>query len=125
MDDARAWYDNTCERRKNQDAEQFVLMHAEDLVGTMIVFNYSEQTQSAEIGYVLGQPFWGKGYMQEALTEFIPMVKSALEITQLCANVDRENTKSANLLARLNFAYTRSDTEPDGVLLDTFTRKFY
>lgn len=64
--------------------------------------------QNARLGYWLGAPFQGKGFMSEALTLtvghcFRPANQGGLGLHRLCANIMPTNTRSRNLLKRAGF----------------------
>jgi len=123
MTDAQAWFDATVKRRTEQSAEQFVLLTAASLVGTAIVFNHCEATQSAEIGYVLGRDYWRQGYISEALTALLPTIANTLNLVQINATVERENNRSIALLLKLGFTHANTEQEESGVFLDCFSKQ--
>lgn len=57
----------------------------------------------AEIGYELGKPYWGKGYMQEALTKMFEFGYQTMGLNRIEALLFPQNTASINLLTRLGF----------------------
>jgi RimJ/RimL family protein N-acetyltransferase len=57
----------------------------------------------AEIGYAIGSDYWGKGYMNEALTALIAHAFEVLDLRRLEADVDPRNTRSIRTLERLGF----------------------
>ncbi|GMQ78594.1 MAG: GNAT family protein [Anaerolineae bacterium] len=58
---------------------------------------------SADLGYDLAQPYWGKGLMFEALNIVIRFSFLSLKANRLQALVVPENHASIKLLERLNF----------------------
>ncbi|GAH43735.1 unnamed protein product, partial [marine sediment metagenome] len=75
----------------------------QNLMGTCILFNFSEQCKRAEIGYILGKPFWGHGYMSEAISALINYAFSDMELHRIEADIDPRNLPSLKLLKRLGF----------------------
>lgn len=124
MDDAHAWFTTINQRREQQDAEQFVILERETLIGTIIVFNADQPTRTAEIGYVLARDFWRQRYMSEALSAFIPALSAKLSLQRLEAKVDRDNIGSSKLLLKLGFEQNGCEREPNGVKLDLFSKRF-
>ena len=53
-----------------------------------------------EIGYVLAHPYWGKGYMTEALCAAIKWVLSQPDIFRVQATCDIENIGSARVMEK-------------------------
>jgi len=108
-DDAKYWYAKALQRRRNEEAEQFVIVQANDehaLVGTCIVFNYHASDQSCEIGYVLKREYWQQGYMNEAITKLRDCLIARQDINSLRAVVDVQNCASLALLTKLGFELT-------------------
>ncbi len=57
----------------------------------------------AELGYWLGEPYWGRGYAREAGAALIDLAFGALSVDRVYANVRAENQPSRRLLAALGF----------------------
>lgn len=73
------------------------------LVGNCTLFHFHETSRRAEIGYALGRPYWGFGYMHEALTALLTNAFEHLNLNRLEADIDPRNTSSARSLERLGF----------------------
>lgn len=73
------------------------------LLGTCSLFSFHEASRRAEIGYALGRPYWGAGYMHEALSALIDYAFTTLDLHRLEADIDPRNTGSARTLERLGF----------------------
>ena len=73
------------------------------LIGTICLWNFSEDNLTAFIGYVLHPDFQGKGIMQEALINIINYGFKNLKLKSIEADVDPDNSKSINLLKKNNF----------------------
>lgn len=59
--------------------------------------------QSAYTGYYLARPFWGAGYMTEALALTLRHAFRALRLHRVEANIQPENARSLALVRRLGF----------------------
>ncbi len=57
----------------------------------------------AEIGYWLGESFWGKGYATEALQAMIAYSFEKLRLPRLLAGVYQENIPSQKVLGKCGF----------------------
>ena len=55
---------------------------------------------SAELGYWIGVPFWGRGYMTEAVRAIIEMAFSALELNRVSAHFFVRNAASGRVLTK-------------------------
>ena len=59
--------------------------------------------QRAEIGFMIGKPFWSGGYAFEAMRAVIGHAAEALQLRRLSARVHVGNRRSVRLLERLGF----------------------
>jgi len=69
-----------------------------DLIGGVGV-----SQQSGEIGYWIGQPYWGRGFGTEAVREVLRLGFEVMDLPDLWANVLPDNKASRNLLEKLGF----------------------
>lgn len=83
------------------------------LIGTICLWNFSEDKKTAEIGYELNSAFQGKGIMDEALKKVIDFSFKTIGITTLEAFPHKDNLKSISLLKKNNFSHdvTRKDED--------------
>lgn len=58
------------------------------------------QKHAAEIGYVLAEPEWGKGYMTEALGEVLNFALTELKLKRIAAYCDLANKASAKVMMK-------------------------
>lgn len=73
------------------------------VVGTATLFSIDAQCRRAEIGYMLSQAQWGRGYMTEALTAVLDWGFDVFGLHRVEADVDPRNEPSLRLLERLGF----------------------
>ena len=59
----------------------------------------------AEVGYVLARPFWGRGYMTEALRAVLEFAFSLPNMYRVWATCDAENIASARVLEKAGFDF--------------------
>jgi len=90
---------------RSRSGYQWGIERKEDraLLGTCSIFDIHEASRRAEIGYALGRPHWGQGYMQEALTGLVDYAFTTLNLNRLEADIDPRNAASAKTLERLGF----------------------
>jgi ribosomal-protein-alanine N-acetyltransferase len=60
-----------------------------------------------EVGYTLGQPYWGHGYATEAAGAVRDYALDALDAKRLIALIIHGNDASENVARKLGFAYER------------------
>jgi RimJ/RimL family protein N-acetyltransferase len=80
-------------------AFHWVIERSEDkqVIGMMIARVAGEKW---ELGYVLARPFWGQGYMTEALKEIIGWALRQKEIYRIWAVSDVDNLASARVMEK-------------------------
>ena len=110
--DADRWFARALARRAELSAIQCAVAVAatgdtpktvEVVMGTAMLFNFEKDSGLAEIGYLLSQAHWRKGYMIEALTGLINAAFNELGLRRIEATVDARNVASNTLLLRLGF----------------------
>ncbi|MEH6587799.1 MAG: GNAT family N-acetyltransferase [Halioglobus sp.] len=103
--DAEAWWEKLQERMLDGNAMQFVICdRAQDkAIGGCILFGYAKEHQRAELGYAIGQSYWGKGYAREAMQRFLRYAFEDIGLRRIDAKVDSRNEASSGLLLRLGF----------------------
>lgn len=105
MSDALAWYKKVLQRHQGGEAIQFAIVESRSgkVMGSCLVFGYEEDAQRVELGYGLGQGWWGQGYAREAIEMLIAHCFDTLALRRLDARVDPRNHASHALLLRLGF----------------------
>ena len=58
-----------------------------------------------ELGFVIGEPYWRKGYAYEVCSHLMEIGKCAYEFEKVQALVKKENEASKGLLKKLGFIY--------------------
>lgn len=84
---------------------QWGVVRREDgaLIGTCTLHKTIWRHRRAEVGFILGRAFWGKGYMTETLGVLLSFAFDTLELHRLEADVDPRNARSLRVLERLGF----------------------
>lgn len=98
--------------RRGAEGIEFVLAIEVDgkaVGGIGIVRGNDIERVSAEMGYWLGEPFWGKGIVTAAITRFAPFVMERFGLTRLHADCFTDNPASARVLEKAGF--TRESTK--------------
>ena len=73
-----------------------------EVAGNIVCF---EQLGEREVGYWLGKEYWGKGIASEALTQFLPHIKTR----PLFAHVAKHNAASRRVLEKCGFKVAAED----------------
>jgi RimJ/RimL family protein N-acetyltransferase len=102
---AHQWLINVQAGYRTGDALQLGIERNADhvFVGTCTLFQFHAASRRAEIGYALGRPYWGSGYMHEALRALLRYAFQTLDLNRLEADIDPRNRASAKVLERLGF----------------------
>lgn len=83
------------------------------VIGTIIIFNFNEQSNQAEIGYVFNKKYWGKGYGSESLRMATDFAFKFLKLHKLHAIVTEDNIGSSRILEKNGY-------QQEGKLKDHF-----
>jgi RimJ/RimL family protein N-acetyltransferase len=80
-----------------------------------------ERRHTASIGYWLGEQFWGRGIMTEAVTTVTDFCFENLPLRRISAEVFANNPASARVLEKAGFTFEgrKNDVLKDGKLLDS------
>lgn len=79
------------------------LIGCSQMVGSVCLFNLSENKSKAEIGFELLPEFHQKGIMREAVDLVIRYAMNEIAVDRIEANVHFQNNASINLLKNLGF----------------------
>jgi ribosomal-protein-alanine N-acetyltransferase len=74
-----------------------------ELIGTICLWNFSSENQSAELGYELRPNFQGQGFMTEAINCVIQYAFKNIAIKTLEAYTHKDNLNSVRLLEKNGF----------------------
>jgi ribosomal-protein-alanine N-acetyltransferase len=83
---------------------------------------------SAEIGYWLGKPYWGRGIASAAVTAMTSYAFSRFDFTRLCAWIFTHNDGSRRVLEKCGYVregHTRQAVIKDGVIHDEYLYATY
>lgn len=93
-------------------------------LGTICIFNFSDETNSCEIGYELMVKFQGKGMMKEAIEKVISYAFQTLQFQKIVAHTHNKNLGSTKLLTGSNFLPSKkADNYDSDVTIFTLTHK--
>lgn len=73
------------------------------LIGVCAYSSFDKMNKQAEIGFALHEDMWGKGFMKELLSAFIPFGFNELSLHRIEADVDTRNQASISLLEQFGF----------------------
>jgi ribosomal-protein-alanine N-acetyltransferase len=96
------------------------LTKTKTFVGTICLFDFSNEKNSCEIGYELMTKFQEQGIMKEATEEVIDYAFQTLQVQKIVAFTHIENQNSTKLLTKLNFLQS-IETDKENPDLNIFT----
>jgi ribosomal-protein-alanine N-acetyltransferase len=101
--DAQAWID----RAARQDPEtSYAVAAAEEAIGGIgLLLGSDVFRRSAELGYWLGEPFWGRGITTRAVAAFCHWAFARFDLLRIEAGVFAGNPASERVLAKCGFAF--------------------
>jgi ribosomal-protein-alanine N-acetyltransferase len=76
-----------------------------ELIGTICLWNFSNDRSCAEIGYELSRSWQGKGFMTESLDSVISLARDQLQLEKLEAFTHGKNQASRKLLVKFGFVF--------------------
>lgn len=78
--------------------------------------------RTAELGYWLAEPLWGRGIMTTAVRAFVPACLQAFELDRIFATTSSKNRASARVLEKAGFTFEgrlRKNVIKEGEVLDS------
>lgn len=92
------------------------------VIGSIGVFRRDNiHFRTAELGYYIGEPYWGKGYTASAVKQICQYVFDNTDILRIFAEPFARNTASCRVLEKAGFQYEgtlRSNAVKNGEILD-------
>lgn len=92
-------------------------------LGWVTFTDWDPELRSAELGYVLTEAAWGRGYATEAARAVLTWAYDALPLNRVQSQADTRNPASARVLEKLGFVHEgtlRQDCVVDGVVSDSW-----
>ncbi len=105
---AEQWIATHAPRRAAGTAYIFAITAGGDLAGAV---GLHKQEGDFVLGYWLGVPFWGRGFMSEAVAAVVRFAFTVLELPRLTSGHFAENDRSARILRKTGFTVIRHETK--------------
>jgi len=112
--EARLHIDKVINQQKSNATVAWVidLKIENSAVGTICLWNFSEDRKTAEIGYDLLPEYFGKGIMSEAMDNVLDFGFKTLKLNTIEAFTQYENLASINLLKKKGFKHQPDRSDP-------------
>ena len=122
LEDAKAYIRACIEKEEDRQATRAILVngHAAGSIG--MFFGTDVYEKSTELGYWLGEPFWGQGIMSEAVIRMCRYVFAKYDIERIFAEPFAGNRASRRVLEKAGFTLEgvlRSSVYKNGMLQDS------
>ncbi len=105
LSDARSWIENTFRYRRNKTGYHFGIADSNDRIIGMVGLHLVDFVNgNAELGYWLGQKYWRRGYMTEAVGLIVGFAFQKLRLERLYAVVLSINKGSVKVLEKNSFS---------------------
>jgi ribosomal-protein-alanine N-acetyltransferase len=103
------WFESLASRHEHA----FAVTRKDDpaLIG-VVALTVAADGKTAEIGYWLGQAYWGQGYMSEAVRRVARFAFGDLKLTAIEAGVFPGNERSVGVLVKAGFDVEGRATRP-------------
>ena len=103
---AEEWIGTHEKQRKAGKLENFAIVQKEDylLVGA-IGLVIKKEWDSAELGYWIGKPYWGKGYCTEAARAVLKYGFEELGLNRIHAHFMTQNPGSGKVMEKIGMKY--------------------
>jgi RimJ/RimL family protein N-acetyltransferase len=99
--DGRRWI---AQKSGEHPVTSLVIATPEELIGGIgLELRDDVYRRSAEIGYWLGEPFWGQGIMVAAVNAVVEYAFAELDLVRIHAGVFATNARSARVLEKAGF----------------------
>lgn len=77
-----------------------VLKSNQEVIGTVMLFNFDNQENHAEIGYVFNRRYWGNGFGTESIALISDFAFNSINLHKLNARVTDANIGSSRILEK-------------------------
>ena len=104
------WYITDCKKKAKQDPRKnfslaIIRKSDQQFLGCIGLSSVDYYTKSATLGYWLGEPYWRKGYMYEAVRRIIEFAFFELGLIRINVEAYTENVGSNALLEKVGATY--------------------
>jgi ribosomal-protein-alanine N-acetyltransferase len=109
---------------KEKPTTTFAIATASEAIGSIgLRIGSDVHRKTAELGYWLGEPFWGRGIMSEAVAELTRLAFGMFDLERIYAESFANNLASVRVLEKAGYVCEgrlRNSVFKDGKLLDSF-----
>ncbi len=121
-DDAHIWIELCGKNDERRDYNRAIVIDGEAAGGIGLNVQPDVYCRSAELGYWLGEDYWGRGIMSRAVREICEYGFENLDIVRIFAGAFARNTGSRRVLEKAGFEFEgtmRSSVFKNGEIIDS------
>lgn len=122
--EAAAFSSRIDKQMQNGESVEWMITLKEDqkMIGSICLWNFSDDRKQAETGYALHADFQRKGIMTEALQAVLMYGFEDLDLDEIVAYTDRRNEASRKMLVNNGFLHRENEIDEDN--LDNYIYSF-
>jgi ribosomal-protein-alanine N-acetyltransferase len=107
LEDSQIFLNSILAKYQNHESYDWGIIHKGDgkLIGTCGFVNWVSPHHHAEIGYALSRPYWGKGYMPEAVKAVLAFGFQKTNLNRIEGRCKLPNHSSARVLEKVGMKY--------------------
>jgi len=111
-DGAAKFFEQSQTERREGRGFVFALVAGGELVGLCSLRDVGSEPESAELGYWIGRPYWGRGLASAGAASVVAWGFGELELRRLFARTMERNAASARVLEKLGFEAVSRQPNP-------------
>lgn len=107
LDDTKAFVDFVLNQYALNKPAHWGIVHKSDgkFIGSIDFVSWKPQHRTAEIGYVLSRPYWGKGIITEAASRVIQFGFEEMDLVRIQAKCFTANRGSERVMEKVGMTY--------------------
>jgi [ribosomal protein S5]-alanine N-acetyltransferase len=107
-----------------EPALNFCIEYQEKVAGSIgVLLKDDVYRKTIEIGYFIGEPYWGKGIATKAVGSMLGYIEQQFDVVRIFAEVFEHNKASMNILRKNGFhleSIRQKAVIKDGVIMDDY-----
>ncbi len=107
---AQEWIAGHADQRASGQGSPYAITLEGELIGVVGIDN--QKSGDFELGYWIGEPYWGKGFATEAAQAAVTIGFADLGADRLTSGHYEENPASGNVLKKCGFEYSGKSKRP-------------
>lgn len=107
LKDSHIFLNSILEKYQTHESFNWGIIHKDDgkLIGTCGFVHWVRSHHYAEIGYALSRPYWGQGYMPEAVKAVLAFAFQETDLNRIEAECKLPNHASATVMEKVGMKY--------------------